>query len=260
MVSRDSGRVASISISNGVEKMSLERFRTIILWHEGFLVRQIMNDNRDYAPERYARVRLNIDEDGFILGIGEYEPEDAAYRGGEDAYVWAVQEMEKMCRLGRDPLDRLCRNNVHCIEHLFVYDIFGLARRETGFVSPIVVRGHAYYARERAALYRRFLLGVVKYFVEKDLVRFVPVVVFDRFLKVFGCYENWIPGRMSTPVFSCHSEHVPFLGCVLLSLAGLFCVIEKEMKEDTLDTFTVCCHDPCTIAGSVGRYLFNLPV
>ena len=103
-------------------------------------------------------------------------------------------------------------------------------------------------------LYRRFLLGVVKYFVDKDLVRFVPTVVFDKFLKVFGNYCNWIPCRTGTPVFDLHCEHTPFLGYVLSDLAGLLICIEKELKEDT---YTVCCSDPCGIAGPVNRYLFN---
>ena len=245
--------------------MSLEHFPKIVCRHEMKLVLALKSDTRSYAARKHARTRVNLDADGFVLRISEQQPENLAYRFGEDAYVLAVKEMEKVCCLSPSwpptPLPLRTRHSRHCFGHIFAYDVITLAHRECGYVSPLIIYGSVFYVRVRITIYRRFLFGLVKYLRDEDLVRFMSVPLFEEFMKVFGCFENWIPGKVLGYAIlnldQLWKEYVPFLGSQAAILAHLIVSFEKEMDDWIFDDRprVTCDINPCPVEHKIDRYL-----
>lgn len=238
-------------------KVWVEPLKRIIRIHEERLVNSLLKDTRQFSRRRYARTRANVDREGFVVELADFEPDDCRYRSGVDVYLYAVSLMEKMCvsRRGRaNVIVSDVGDDEHRIAHLFVYSIFGLAKRERGYMSPLGQHGRSYYARECVVLYRRQLLGIVKYLVEKDVARYVSNDLFHCFLSVFGNYQNWVVGRTHA-TYDAHEEYMPFYGDVLSNLAELLSLIEKEMTPTHEGEYVVCCYAPfCPIAGRVDRF------
>ena len=249
--------------------MALDRFRDIVATNEADMIKKISDDTREYGIWRYGRVRVNVDGDGFVRNLGNFHHYEDEYRMGRDAYLLAAEMMEEMC-MWRVPSvlsqkEMCCCRRLqstammyHIVQHVFDCNIFDLVEKEGGYLLATLVRGYVYPTRIRIKLYRRFLLGLVKYFVDKNVVQYLPDVVFDRFLAVFGNYVNWIPGRVAHPIFSNHAYPMPLYEDILLNLSGLVMSVKKEMYDFGADPDTLCSDDPCFVAGEVNRYFFSI--
>ena len=251
--------------------MALERFRDVVASHEELMVKGMFEDVRIYDNCRYGRVRVNIygDRDGdiFVRNCDDFLPEEVGYNWGKDAYVLAVKVGEEMA-VWRVPetmsrKEMCCRRRVqstalmhHVVQHVFDFDIFDLVEKEHNVVLPIIVRGEVYHTDTRINLYRRFLFGLAKYLVDRNVVQYLTDALFDRFLAVFGNLNNWISGRRGILIFSYRSDHMPFFGDILSNLAGLLSFFRAEVEDVTADM--KCRNDPCLMVGDLSRYFFVL--
>lgn len=232
--------------------MALDRFRAIVTKNEEAMVKAMFDDKRTYGFGRFGRTRCVLGSNGLVTDITDFHPYDEEYHMGEDAYKLVIQYMEAMCHLRVPDANTLSRRvqsktmMSHIFQHVLDCDVFELLKKETNLVLPTTLLYstglEVFYTAERIAIYRSFLLGVVCYFMDKNIVQYLSDVVFDGFLEVFGNYVNWIPGRSGNFYFNLHN-HVPFYGNILTNLSSLLC----KMKAEDLNMR--CSDDPCFISG-----------